>query len=225
MKLTELSTKKIENLLSFFKFNPSFECGMARNSLPTRHPVHFLFVLLAHVRLSCAQTATCGDKTGDGTAAVSDADCGTGYIYDSSKSGYICNANPCVANGYGSVDNLGCCTDDPSAITPFPCNSYSELGGPLVIAVTATGWGLYRMNRYTGSYILVYNLVSTVTSPPMEVLGACGLNPIDKIVYCMVQLSGPDYYIVRLDATRVEFLYKVSRLSLEGAGTVDYDGA
>lgn len=198
---------------------------MARNSLPTRHPVHFLFVLLAHVRLSCAQTATCGDKTGDGTAAVSDADCGTGYIYDSSKSGYICNANPCVANGYGSVDNLGCCTDDPSAITPFPCNSYSELGGPLVIAVTATGWGLYRMNRYTGSYILVYNLVSTVTSPPMEVLGACGLNPIDKIVYCMVQLSGPDYYIVRLDATRVEFLYKVSRLSLEGAGTVDYDGA
>ena len=52
--------------------------------------------------------ATCGDKdgAGSGTAPVNDTDCGTGFVYDSSKNAARCAGATCDASG---VDQGTCC--------------------------------------------------------------------------------------------------------------------
>ena len=183
-------------------------------------------LLLAHAASVSAQTAYCGNKRGDGTGAISDSDCGAGYIYNSYFSSYQCAATPCVTGTYGAADQFRCCTDDPAAITPFACNESPVNQGPLVLAKDSSGYILYRVNRYTGAYSPVYTIAYSATSPAISTIGACGLNPVDKIIYCMIQLTGysnDEAYIVRLDSTRVEYLYKIIGMTGQG-GTVDYEG-
>ena len=56
----------------------------------------------------CVALGSCGDKdgVGAGTAPVSDADCGDGYIYDPSKSAVSCAGATCDAGG---LDRGTCC--------------------------------------------------------------------------------------------------------------------
>ena len=46
-----------------------------------------------------AAPATCGDKDGRGTAAISDAECGAGYADGTSKSAVACVVATCDASG------------------------------------------------------------------------------------------------------------------------------
>ena len=52
--------------------------------------------------------ATCGDNNGAaaGVTAVTDADCGTGFVYQSSQNAASCAGAVCVA---GTTDQATCC--------------------------------------------------------------------------------------------------------------------
>ena len=56
----------------------------------------------------CVAQATCGDKNGAaaGATAVTDADCGTGFVYQSSQSAAPCAGVECVP---GTTDQATCC--------------------------------------------------------------------------------------------------------------------
>ena len=59
----------------------------------------------------CVEQATCGDKDGEGgqTVAVSDDDCGTGFIYDSTAAAVRCAGAVCDAGS--DPDRAACCLE------------------------------------------------------------------------------------------------------------------
>ena len=63
--------------------------------------------LVAGARLADAQTATCGDVSGDGTnAAATDADCGAGYIADQQSVAQCAGA---ACDFSQAADRAACC--------------------------------------------------------------------------------------------------------------------
>jgi hypothetical protein len=56
----------------------------------------------------CVAQATCGDKNGAavGVTAVTDTDCGNGFVYQSSQNASSCAGAVCVA---GTTDQATCC--------------------------------------------------------------------------------------------------------------------
>ena len=62
----------------------------------------------------CVALATCGDKdgAGSGTAAVTNADCGAGLIYDTGSSSSTCAGTTCDVSSSGS-DKSTCCQVHP----------------------------------------------------------------------------------------------------------------
>ena len=58
----------------------------------------------------CVAQATCGDKdgAGSGTATVSDADCGAGYVYNSANAASSCAGAACDVASVAS-DKAACC--------------------------------------------------------------------------------------------------------------------
>ena len=59
----------------------------------------------------CVAQATCGDADGEGdaTSAVSDAECGTGYVYDPEAVDSLCVGTICDP-GSVEADKAACCT-------------------------------------------------------------------------------------------------------------------
>jgi hypothetical protein len=82
-----------------------FNCGQGTFDDSTTRPAAMLCYCSS---VATNAQATCGDKDGDGTgtAAVSATECGTGYVYDSSKSAAACAASTCDASG---ADKATCC--------------------------------------------------------------------------------------------------------------------
>jgi hypothetical protein len=74
--------------------------------------------------------ATCGDKDGDGagTSAVTDSDCGPGFVYNASKSMAACAGAVCDA---ARVDRGSCCN-----ALPATCGDKDGLGSPMKRTIT-----------------------------------------------------------------------------------------
>eukprot|EP01045_Picozoa_sp_COSAG04_P010101 COSAG04_NODE_609_length_12066_cov_55.131695_4_plen_1371_part_00 len=73
-------------------------------------PVCNIAGVVADKAACCVAQATCGDADGegDGTDAVSDGDCGEGYLYDPSSSGSVCADTECDISGT-AADRTACC--------------------------------------------------------------------------------------------------------------------
>ena len=75
---------------------------------PLRDCLHLFVSQYPIIMLLLRVQATCGNKDGDGagTSAVSDTECGTGYVYDATKSAAACTGATCDASG---ADRETCC--------------------------------------------------------------------------------------------------------------------
>ena len=70
----------------------------------------------------CVAQATCDDTdgVGGGTAPVSDADCGEGYLYNPDNAALLCAGSACDISGT-AADKAACCMPQPTpAPTPVP---------------------------------------------------------------------------------------------------------
>jgi hypothetical protein len=98
-----------------------------------------------------------------------------------------------------------------STVKPFNCSGHS---GPL-----QTIWGKneYHLNErtLTGNGT-IFTIPRDRTSPPFEHINACGINPIDDILYCIINVSSTPY-LVRIDESTMEFVSKMPRFSWTAA--------
>jgi hypothetical protein len=78
--------------------------------------------------------ATCGDADGegDGTAAVTDDDCGAGFAYDTSASDAVCAGSTCDVSGT-PADKTACCVELPG------CGDTPALTGKTGCDASCTG--------------------------------------------------------------------------------------
>eukprot|EP00746_Dinoflagellata_sp_MGD_P072064 gnl/MRDRNA2_/MRDRNA2_29279_c0_seq1.p1 gnl/MRDRNA2_/MRDRNA2_29279_c0~~gnl/MRDRNA2_/MRDRNA2_29279_c0_seq1.p1 ORF type:complete len:1033 (-),score=151.28 gnl/MRDRNA2_/MRDRNA2_29279_c0_seq1:349-3447(-) len=104
---------------------------------------------------------------------------------------------------------------DRTKVSPIDCAKNS---GPL-----QTLWGKteYSVNERTleGDKTL-FTIPYTRSSPPFERINACGINPVDKILYCIIEISSISY-LVRIDASQLEFVAKMPSWSWTAAFAAD----
>jgi hypothetical protein len=62
----------------------------------------------------------------------------------------------------------------------------------------------------------VYTIPRDRTSPPYKQINACGINPIDDILYCIMEVAGTSY-LVRIDESMVEYVAKMPSWSWTAA--------
>jgi len=70
----------------------------------------------------------------------------------------------------------------------------------------------------TGEYETLFKIPFERTSPPLNRLNSCGINPLDSIIYCATTTSEPDkkHYIVRVDKDKFEFVAKIPARGFSG---------
>mmetsp|Transcript_141530 Transcript_141530/g.257227 ORF Transcript_141530/g.257227 Transcript_141530/m.257227 type:complete len:639 (-) Transcript_141530:89-2005(-) len=90
-----------------------------------------------------------------------------------------------------------------TAVQGIDCETYSK---PLQAMMTADGFAVKELDIIAGTYEVVYTIPWTAGGG-YEDLNACGINPVDSILYCVMWAEGP--YIVRIDSTTVEFVARL----------------
>ena len=85
------------------------------------------WIMLMVAPTAQAQLATCGDADGEGggTAAVSDAECGTGLIYNSVAASGVCAGLTCDV----AADQTACCSSCPGLESISGSFSAADVGG------------------------------------------------------------------------------------------------
>jgi hypothetical protein len=156
-----------------------------------------------------------------------------GYIIDVTASDSTCVTHPCALGSFDAADQAICCNNDNSKVTPFECHldeTYTtqtyQNKVPLRLKVDANGlFQLERYNPVNGRFITYSEIGKWLTTPQFTELNACQINPIDRIIYCIMSGPSSNPYImnlVRMDRDTVSFIAKVAGQSF--AGTVDADG-
>merc|ERR1719420_1845700 len=119
---------------------------------------------------------------------------------------------PIVAASISSPRSL---QSDKTKVNPIDCATNS---GPL-----QTLWGKteYFVNERTlDGDRTVFTIPYTRSSPSFERINACGINPVDNILYCIIEISSINY-LVRIDANQVEFVAKMPVWSWGAAFATD----
>ena len=155
--------------------------------------------------------ATCGDVNGPGTSPdpnpVSDEDCGTGYIYDTSAAESACASVPCVVGSGSAADQAVCCTTPPTptpsptpaptvngeaVVDPFDCEEHTA---PMQVVgnITTGGYDIKKIDVSSteGEYLWI----ASINLPS---LNGVAINPRDGIIYGFATVSSVSY-IVRVD--------------------------
>ena len=103
---------------------------------------------------------TCGDKDGTASASasnpVTDAECGSGYSYDTSNAGEACAASPCSVGSSTADDQSLCCTVTvPTAPTTAAPTNVGDTLAPSTTAPTSaisSDAKLATLTLSTGAY-------------------------------------------------------------------------
>lgn len=110
----------------------------------------------------------------------------------------------------------------PSFIERFRCNDIGNVStfgdvsanttgspvGPAQVFATDTGYEVAKLDIESGKYYTIFDIPSNRTTPPFTYLNACGINPLDNLLYCVAIVDASNY-LVRVDAVRVEFVAKL----------------
>lgn len=91
-----------------------------------------------------------------------------------------------------------------SAVAPLDCMRMTK---PLQMVQGDDGYVVMQLNVETGEYAFLYSIPYTIVDGKFTELNACGTNPLDSILYCVMFAKGP--YIVRLDNSSVEFVARL----------------
>lgn len=125
---------------------------------------------------------------------------------------FIAAMVPIVAASISSPRSL---QSDKTKVNPIDC---AQNSGPL-----QTYWGKteYFVNERTlDGDRTVFTIPYTRSSPPFKRINACGINPVDNILYCIIEISSISY-LVRIDANQVEFVAKMPVWSWGAAFAAD----
>lgn len=95
---------------------------------------------------------------------------------------------------------------ESSAILPVDCSRRTL---PIHVDSYAAGYVFRELGIATGGYRELFVVPFKRTSPPFEELHACGINPKDSVIYCVMSIGGA-WYITRMDRDSVEFAAKLN---------------
>jgi hypothetical protein len=130
---------------------------------------------------------------------------------------FITSVVPIVAASISSPRSLQLV--NVTKVVPIDCSKNS---GPL-----QTFWGKneYLVKEWTlEGDTTVFTIPYARSNPPFERLNACGINPVDNILYCIIEINSPISsvsYLVRIDASQVEFVAKMPSWSWTAAFAAD----
>lgn len=169
----------------------------------------------------CETKATCGNKDGASGAAISDADCGSGYTYHPARANNVCAGTTCVVGTSGSTDQASCCIN---AKLVWDCVNRIK---PLQVLkdLTDAAYLIKELNVFNGQYSSLYSIAMAGS----EIFGAylamnsCAINPIDGVLYCVIQKSYTGCTTAAL-ADTVKCKYFVVRMGLDSATPVNFVG-
>lgn len=77
------------------------------------------------------------------------------------------------------------------------------------VVAYATGYSVRELSIETGGYSELFVVPFSKTNPPYSKLNACGINPDDSIIYCIMKVDGTSF-IIRMDSAKVEFVAKLN---------------
>jgi hypothetical protein len=83
---------------------------------------------------------------------------------------------------------------------------------------------LKQLDISTGSYTTIFTIERSFTTPPHSGINACGINPIDSIIYCSVQAGAGNYYLCRIDNSSISFVARLPGSEFYASGAFGADG-
>jgi len=94
-----------------------------------------------------------------------------------------------------------------SAIAPFDCQRWNK---PIQVLKTSNEYSVQELNISSGAYSRIFSIPSQRSGWKFQRLNACGISPVDSIIYCaMLVKNDQRYYLVRIDQEAVEFVAKL----------------
>eukprot|EP00746_Dinoflagellata_sp_MGD_P072066 gnl/MRDRNA2_/MRDRNA2_29279_c0_seq3.p1 gnl/MRDRNA2_/MRDRNA2_29279_c0~~gnl/MRDRNA2_/MRDRNA2_29279_c0_seq3.p1 ORF type:complete len:1069 (-),score=202.51 gnl/MRDRNA2_/MRDRNA2_29279_c0_seq3:213-3323(-) len=102
-------------------------------------------------------------------------------------------------------------TTNSTQVSPFNCSKHSGL--------LQTFWGkdgFFVTERTLKGTTTLFSIPFNRTNPSYKRINACGINPIDNILYCIMEVMDVPY-LTRIDASRVEFVAKLPTWSWAAA--------
>jgi len=101
-------------------------------------------------------------------------------------------------------------------VQPWDCGS---VGRPFQV-INEEGKSLIKaLDIATGTYELVLEVEKSLTKPKFSKINACGVNPVDSIIYCAMQFQR-NGYLARIDSSHVGF---VAKLPGKGMYSAEFD--
>jgi len=74
-----------------------------------------------------------------------------------------------------------------------------------------------RLDVKTGKYDKLFEIPKSRTKPEFRNINSCGINPVDSILYCSMQINNAGAFLVRIDASRVGFVSKLPQWQYSGS--------
>mmetsp|Transcript_17455 Transcript_17455/g.32967 ORF Transcript_17455/g.32967 Transcript_17455/m.32967 type:complete len:730 (-) Transcript_17455:132-2321(-) len=125
-------------------------------------------------------------------------------------------------------DGLNCVTSPDPWLTNSQKFDCKKNPGPIQIARDSDQklYNVSTIDLTSGAYSLLYTVPFTRTNPPFFSLNAVGISPIDSVAYGCLQLFAlpANFYLVRFDSEKVEFVALLKGPSPPIAGTFDVVG-
>jgi len=90
-------------------------------------------------------------------------------------------------------------------ISPWKCD---KIGTPLQVINKDGKSKIMALDIPTGKYKDVFEVKKEWTKPKFKKINACGINPVDSILYCIMKVKR-NSFVVRIDTTKVAFVAKV----------------
>jgi len=91
-------------------------------------------------------------------------------------------------------------------INPWQCD---RIGTPLQVINADRKSRIVALDIPTGEYREVFEVKKEWTKPKFKKINACSINPIDSIIYCVMDMGRRKGFVVRIDTEKVAFVAKV----------------
>jgi len=92
-------------------------------------------------------------------------------------------------------------------ISPWKCD---KIGTPLQVINKGKKSKIVALDIPTGKYKMVFEVKKEWTKPKFKKINACGINPVDSIIYCVMDVMRNRKYVVRIDTEKVAFVARVN---------------
>merc|ERR1712190_705155 len=116
---------------------------------------------------------------------------------------------------------------DPITTDPWDCTEGNALRSPplqMIADETTNVASLKALEISSGTYTTMFEIPKSWIEAKYSSINACGINPVDSIIYCSIGFAKVGYYLCRIDRNDIAVVAKLPNTDFFASGTFGSDG-